>query len=254
MTLRIERAFRVRLSIPAVNEAETVGELFHALRQAKPRGGQACRRTITPAPSLSPVPAATEARTLLEILDWHASRHGDRLHATVLQDDETVLGTLTYSELQQRAQSFAEGLLGRDIEPGDRIALMLPTSTDFFIAFMGILRAGAIPVPIYPPSRLSQIEDHVHRQARILQNAGARMLATVPEVRRLAGLLHHQVDTLDAVESVADLSVASASLPLPASSQGGGRRPDPIHLRKHWRSEGRCADPCQSDRQHSRHG
>lgn len=215
LTLRIERAFRVRLSIPAVNEAETVGELFRALRQAKPRGGQTDRRIITPARSLSPVPAATEARTLLEILDWHASRHGDRLHATVLQDDETVLGTLTYSELQQRAHSFAEGLLGRDIEPGDRIALMLPTSTDFFIAFMGILRAGAIPIPIYPPTRLSQIEDHVRRQAKILQNAGARVLVTVPEGRRLAGLLRHLVNSLDAVESVADLSTASVSLPLP---------------------------------------
>ena len=217
LILRIERAFRVRLPISAMNEAETVADVFLTLQLAKPRGDQAGRRVIAPVPSLSSVPAATEARTLLDILDWHATRHADRLHATVLQDDETVLGTLSYGELQERARSLAEGLVRRDIEPGDRVALMLPTSTDFFIAFMGILRAGAIPVPIYPPTRLSQIEDHMRRQAGILQNAGARILVTVPEGRRLAGLLHRQVDTLDAVESVADLAVASPSLPLPPS-------------------------------------
>ena len=34
----------------------------------------------------------------------------------------------------------------------------------------GILLAGAIPVPIYPPTRPGQIEDHLRRQAGILQN------------------------------------------------------------------------------------
>ena len=79
---------------------------------------------------------------------------------------------------------------------------MLPTSIDFFIAFFGILYAGAIPVPIYPPMRLSQLEDHLRRQTGILRNAGACMLITMPEGRRLAGLLRAQVETLSAVESV----------------------------------------------------
>ena len=74
---------------------------------------------------------------------------------------------------------------------------MLPTSLDFFVAFFGILYAGAIPVPIYPPMRLSQLEDHLRRQAGILRNAGACMLVTMPEGRRLAALLARQVETLD---------------------------------------------------------
>lgn len=216
LTMRIERAFRIRLAIPVVNEAETVEDLFQALLTAQPRGTELRPRTTAQAPLLSPVPAATEARTLLEVLDWHATKHADRLHVTVLQDDETVLGTLTYGELQQQARSCAGGLVDRGIEPADRVALMLPTGTDFFVAFMGILHAGAIPVPIYPPSRLSQIEEHVRRQAAILGNAGARMLVTVPEGRRLAGLLRRQVDTLGTVECVTDLTDAQASSTLPA--------------------------------------
>jgi 1-acyl-sn-glycerol-3-phosphate acyltransferase len=236
LTLRIERAFRARLPISAMNEAETVGDLLRALQEAQPRDGRARRRTRATTPSSSPVPAADEARTLLEILDWHAARHADRLHATVLQDDETVLGSLTYGELHSRARSLAEGLLSRGIEPGDRVALMLPTSIAFFIGFMGILHAAAIPVPIYPPTRLSQIEDHMRRQAGILRNAGARLLLTVPEGRRLAGILRHQVDTLDSVESVDDLSVNAVSLPLPPPP-----RPDDVALIQY--TSGSTGDP-----------
>ncbi|TIU98790.1 MAG: fatty acyl-AMP ligase, partial [Mesorhizobium sp.] len=93
--------------------------------------------------------------------------------------------------------------------------LMLPTSLDFFSAFFGILYAGAVPVPIYPPMRLSQIEDHLRRQAGILSNAGARMLVTMQEGMGPAALLRGQVETLDSVESVASLSTDSAATPLP---------------------------------------
>ena len=86
--------------------------------------------------------------------------------------------TLTYGELAARARSVARGLIARDVAPGDRVALMLPTSIEFFVAFFGILYAGAIPVPIYPPMRLSQLEDHLRRQIGILQNAGASLLIT----------------------------------------------------------------------------
>ena len=63
---------------------------------------------------------------------------------------------------------------------------MLPTGRDFFRSFFGILLAGAVPVPIYPPARWSQIEDHLRRQARILANCQATLLVTVAEAKRVA--------------------------------------------------------------------
>ena len=63
---------------------------------------------------------------------------------------------------------LAAGLIERDVMPGDRVALMLPTGADFFVAFFGILYAGAVPVPIYPPMQRAQIEDYARRQAGIL--------------------------------------------------------------------------------------
>jgi 1-acyl-sn-glycerol-3-phosphate acyltransferase len=220
LILRIERAFRVRLPAQTIGEAETVHDLVRALQQAGPE----LRRTALEMPSgpaLPSVPAASEARTLLEVLEWHATRHPDRLHLTVLQDEATVLGSLTYAELAGRARDIARGLIARDVTPGDRVALMLPTSIDYFTTFFGILYAGAVPVPIYPPMRLSQIEDHLRRQIGILCNAGACLLITMPEGRRLAGLLRAQVESLTAVESVANLvdaSTAPVNLPQPNNS------------------------------------
>ena len=64
---------------------------------------------------------------------------------TVLEDERTVLGQLTYGELAKGARAIAGGLIERDIMPGDRVALMLPTGVDYFATFFGVLYAGAIP-------------------------------------------------------------------------------------------------------------
>jgi acyl carrier protein len=163
LILRIERAFRVRLPAETIGEAETVHDLVRAVDQAGP-GRERIALEAPPSSYLPSVPAASEAQTLVGVLEWHAARHPDRLHLTVLQDEATVLATLTYGELASRARNVGRGLIARDVAPGDRVALMLPTGSDFFIAFFGILYAGAIPVPIYPPMRLSQLEDHLRRQ------------------------------------------------------------------------------------------
>ena len=213
LMFRMEREFSVQLPVSVMGEVVTVGDLLRVLNERKPAR----------APSVSPavmwafpeVQAATHARTLIEVLDWHVAQHPDRLHVSVLQDDSSVIARLSYAELARAARGVADGLVARDVEPGDRIALMLPTGTDFFAAFFGILYAGAVPVPIYPPMQLTQIEEYARRQAGILRNAEARILITVPEGLRLGSLLRSLVTTVDSVESVASLSQSPAVARLP---------------------------------------
>src|SRR3974377_818536 len=202
LILRIERAFRVRLPAQSFSEAETVHDLMRALEQARPAQGRLAVEVQTAA--IASVPPAREARTLIEVLEWHAAQHQNRLHLTVLQDETTVLGTLTYAQLASRARSVARGLIERDIAPGDRVALMLPTSIDFFAAFFGILYANAVPVPIYPPLRLSQLEDHLRRQVGILRSAGARLPIPMPEGKRLCPALCGHAQGAEARGAVAD--------------------------------------------------
>jgi 1-acyl-sn-glycerol-3-phosphate acyltransferase len=220
LILRIERAFRVRLPAQTIGEAETVGDLLAALEQAGPAQIRAALQAPS-TPILPAVPPASEAESLIDVLEWHAARHPDRLHLSVLQDEATILSSLTYAELEAKAQAVARGLVARDVSTGERVALMLPTSIDFFVAFFGILYAGAVPVPIYPPMRLSQLEDHLRRQVGILRNAGACLLITMPEGRRLAALVRAQVETLKSVESVENLATPTAQVALPRPGNAG---------------------------------
>ena len=73
---------------------------------------------------------------------------------------------------------------------------MPPACAGFLHAFAGILYAGCIPVPIYPPARLSQLDDHLRRQAAILANAEAELLVTVREGRTLAHFLRSTVQSM----------------------------------------------------------
>jgi 1-acyl-sn-glycerol-3-phosphate acyltransferase len=220
LILRLEHAFRIRMPPRVIAEAETVGDLLAAVAQSRPLRGPV-RIARPELPSLPQVSAPVEARTLLEFLDWHVERHADRLHVTVLEDENTVLGTLTYGELARQARDLAAGLIAKDIVPGDRIALMLPTGIDFFVAFFGVLYAGGVPVPIYPPARLSIIEEHMHRQAGILRNAGTRILITVPQVLRFSPFLRGQIESLNLVETVAELRKLTASVQLPSTVDPG---------------------------------
>jgi acyl-CoA synthetase (AMP-forming)/AMP-acid ligase II len=57
-------------------------------------------------------------------------------------------GRISYRELWDRAARVAGGLRGEGIRPGDRVAVRLPNSIDWVLAFVGGLMAGAIVVPV----------------------------------------------------------------------------------------------------------
>jgi long-chain acyl-CoA synthetase len=64
---------------------------------------------------------------------------------------------LTCGELAQQSTAFAGALRRRGIQPGDRVALLLPNVPEFIPAYVGILCAGAIAVPMDPTSRPPEI-------------------------------------------------------------------------------------------------
>jgi 1-acyl-sn-glycerol-3-phosphate acyltransferase len=202
--LRIERAFDVQLA-DAAAQARTLADLLEALEAS---GAKVAAEALAPAhaETLEEVLGEPErASTLVEMLDWHVARHPDRLEVTFLASD-TDTQTLTYGELATRARQVAAGLAARGLAPRQACAIMLPTSLDFFAVYYGILLAGGVPVPIYPPFRMSQIEDHLRRQAGILANCEARILVTVPEAKLVARLLRGEVPMLGRVATPAELA------------------------------------------------
>ncbi|HET7211793.1 MAG TPA: AMP-binding protein [Methyloceanibacter sp.] len=194
LLLRIERAFSVRLPDRLLGEAETLEDLLPALADA-PSLPAIEITGREPMDDAIVAPAPSDLTTLTEVLDWHVSEHGERVHA-VLWHDIGVETKLTYRELAERARLAARGLVRAGLNPGERVAIMLPTGFEFFAAFFGVLYAGGVPVPIYPPARPSQLEEHLNRQAGILRNADASLLIAPPAASAIARLVKLQVESL----------------------------------------------------------
>lgn len=190
---RLEQALGVILPERVLTAATTPRDLLRALPtgSGRPPGAVSAPEPAAPPQALAP-PAGS--RTLLEVLGWYAARAPDRLHIRILE--ETGHEDLTYGALREGALAVARGLCDQGLEPGEAVGIMLPTSREYFLIFFGILLAGGVPVPIYPPWRDSQIEEHLLRQARVLDNAVAAMVVTVPEARNVARLLRLQVPSL----------------------------------------------------------
>ncbi|MCL4745443.1 MAG: AMP-binding protein, partial [Burkholderiaceae bacterium] len=137
---------------------------------------------------------------LLAVLDWHLQRAPDR--AQIVHLGDTQEQRITYRELAESARRVARGLQRRGLEKGQSVAIMLPTGCEYFHVYFGILLAGGVPVPIYPPARAAQLEEHVRRHARILANAEAVILVTIARAKLVARVLQAHVPTLrDVVEA-----------------------------------------------------
>lgn len=205
---RIEREFSRAVPETALFEAETPRDLLRAVLKAQ--GGAPIKLSVTTlaAGDGAAVALPLQARTLVEMLAWQVEHHGERVHVQ-FYDDYTAGATITYRELWDGAAALAAGLQAHALEPGARVALMLPTGRDYFLAFYAVVLAGGVPVPIYPPVRRAQIEDHLRRQSRILGNCQAAMLITTADAIVPARLLGAGVTSLRTVATVAELATAS---------------------------------------------
>ncbi|GAU66922.1 putative non-ribosomal peptide synthetase, partial [Streptomyces sp. NBRC 110611] len=79
--------------------------------------------------------------------------------------------SLTYRELDERANQLAHHLVAQGAGPDDLIGLSVQRSTEMVVALLGIMKAGAAYVPLdpaYPADRL----------AYMLQDSGAKLLVT----------------------------------------------------------------------------
>ncbi|MFN7098186.1 MAG: AMP-binding protein, partial [Gammaproteobacteria bacterium] len=151
--------------------------------------------------------------TLQEVLIAYAIHDPTRPHI-YLADDQGNEEIISYGDLLLEATHVANSLLSHGIKPDDTVAIMLPTCRGFFQSFFGVLLAGAIPVPIYPPFRPDKIEEYTIREAKILNNAEVRMLITFSQAEMLSKILQTHIPSLNHVVTTADLlTKTDGSLP-----------------------------------------
>jgi 1-acyl-sn-glycerol-3-phosphate acyltransferase len=218
LLLRLEKSFGTRLDEEVLAGAETVQDLIFAVAAANGAQGNASVRTetavtATRGASTDLAEGIPAAETFQEVLRQRGHADASRSHL-IFYEDEGESTALTFGQLFGGAGRVAADLAKRGIGRGDTVALMLPTSRDFFLTFAGTLLAGATPVPIYPPFRADRISEYAERQAAILANAGARLLVTFREAAGVAKLLKPLAPTLEGVVTADALTQSGAPAPL----------------------------------------
>ncbi|MEE9198653.1 MAG: long-chain-fatty-acid--CoA ligase [Dehalococcoidia bacterium] len=95
-----------------------------------------------------------------------------RRTARRLPDKEAVIDgqhRVTFRRLDRDSDSLASALVSLGVHKGDRVGLFAPNSTEFIVAFYGIVKAGAIVTPLNAAYRPREV-------AHQLNDAGATML------------------------------------------------------------------------------
>src|SRR5690242_4068745 len=130
-----------------------------------------------------------EHKTLIELLRARAGPQPDKNAYTFLLAGATEETSLSYSELDQRARAIAARLqsLSANDQPG---LLLSPPGLECLAAFVGCLCAGAVAVPVYPPtSRRSSA-----RLWSIVKDARPRVALTTAQI--LSSLAQTDLRTL----------------------------------------------------------
>ncbi|MFI5532892.1 amino acid adenylation domain-containing protein [Kitasatospora sp. NPDC051853] len=110
--------------------------------------------------------------------------------------------TLSYAELERRAERLARWLRGRGIGPESHVAVALPRSAELMVALLGVLRSGAAYLPLDP--------DHpAERLAATVADAGTRTVVTtagvaLPELPGVERLLIEEIEEIEEAEEIGD--------------------------------------------------
>ncbi|EKS42830.1 AMP-binding protein [Afipia clevelandensis] len=120
----------------------------------------------------------------------------------------------TYADLDQQSDRFAALLQSKGVRKGDRVAVFLPNCPQFHIVFFGILKLGAVHVPVSPLSRAFELAYELNDTDAEVIVALDQLAATVEQVRGETKL--REV----IVTSFADVVPANPTIPVPDSIMG----------------------------------
>ena len=114
---------------------------------------------------------------LVDLLKLRAAQQPQKKAYIFLENGEIENDSLTYQQLDERAEAIAAYLKTKTAS-GDRALLLYPAGLDFITAFLGCLYAGVIAVPAYPPRRNQSLE----RLQAIAQDSEAVLALTTQKV------------------------------------------------------------------------
>jgi fatty-acyl-CoA synthase len=117
-----------------------------------------------------------------------------------------------FAAVERISARFGGAFQALGLRKGDRVALILPNNDDFVLTFLGAIRAGVIPVPIYPPMALGQLQAYLDNTRHIVAKSGARVLTTTAKIKRLLGTVQASCPALEQVVAIEGIRESSEPL------------------------------------------
>src|ERR1700723_4635885 len=116
--------------------------------------------------------------SILGHLDRLTDEHPDNLLYSYLDVNGDPLESYTYASFLHRVEAIA-GHLWKDgrFASGDRLLLAYPPGLEMICAFFGCVRAGLIPVPVYPPSSRG-FQSALYKMVHIAKDCQAAAILT----------------------------------------------------------------------------
>jgi len=100
------------------------------------------------ATAAAPTTAATDSKTIADLLPKSVERYGPR-KAVMFKDDSGRWVSRTYTEVGETVRKLALGLIDLGVEKGDKVAILGNTRPEWTYYDFAALSAGAVVVPIY---------------------------------------------------------------------------------------------------------
>ena len=147
--------------------------------------------------------SSTRARTLVEAIEDAAA--STKTGYRFIEEGSQAEPFFTHGGIERASARYGGALQALGARKGDRVALILPDNADFVFAFLGAIRAGIIPVPIYPPTGLGKLAGYLENTLHIVARSGAKILLTNAEVKRMLGTIQAQAPELEKVVAVEGL-------------------------------------------------
>ncbi|MGC2081804.1 MAG: AMP-binding protein [Bradyrhizobium sp.] len=120
----------------------------------------------------------------------------------------------TYADLDSQSDRFAALLIEKGVRKGDRVAVFMPNCPQFHIVFFGILKLGAIHVPVSPLSRAFEL-------AYELNDTGAEVIVALDQLAPVVDQVRGETRLRQIiVTSLADVIPSQPSIPVPDSIRG----------------------------------
>jgi long-chain acyl-CoA synthetase len=136
--------------------------------------------------------AVWAGKTLCDALAATAENYGDE-PAYSDRDGTDPWQTISWAQTREQALALAAGFVELGLQPGDKVALMMPNRMEHVLADLGVLHAGGVPVTFYAtlaPEQIAFMAGNCEATIAVIDGANElarwqEVLSQVPSLRRV---------------------------------------------------------------------